>query len=103
MLKLCFYVPATHLEKVKTACFAAGAGRIGNYDSCAWECLGMGQFRALPGAKPFLGKPLETEKVAEYRVEMILEAKLAKDVIAALKASHPYETPAYDIVRIESF
>ena len=46
MYKLAFFVPAEHKDKVKAAVFAAGAGRIGNYDSCCWEVSGTGQFRA---------------------------------------------------------
>ena len=70
MYKLCFYVPESHLEAVKAAVFAAGAGRIGNYDSCCWEVLGQGQFRPLTGSDPFIGRQGEVERVAEYRVEM---------------------------------
>lgn len=51
--KLCFYVPVTHIEQVKQAMFAAGAGTIGNYDCCAWQVLGVGQFRPLAGSQAF--------------------------------------------------
>ena len=57
MYKLCFYVPDSHLEAVKKAVFAIGAGRIGAYDSCCWQVLGQGQYRPLEGSQPFLGKP----------------------------------------------
>ena len=55
MYKLCFYVPDSHVEAVKQAVFAAGGGRVGAYDSCAWQVLGQGQFRPLTGSQPFLG------------------------------------------------
>lgn len=101
MLKLGIYIPASHLDEVKTALFAAGAGRIGNYDSCCWQTAGQGQFRPMDGSKPFLGRQGQVESVEEYRVEMVCEDALIGEVIAALKASHPYEEPAYDVVRLE--
>ncbi len=100
--KLTFYVPATHLEQVKAAVFQAGAGRLGDYDQCAWEVLGQGQFRPLPGANPFLGAVGTLEQVAEYRVEMLVQAELLSAVIAALRLAHPYQTPAYDVVAIHA-
>jgi len=66
LFKLTVYVPVSHLEAVKDALFAAGAGRVGDYDRCAWQVLGEGQFRALPGAQPFVGAVGVQESVAEY-------------------------------------
>lgn len=97
--KLCFYVPADHLDAVKQAVFAAGAGRIGHYDSCAWQVLGEGQFRPLKGSKPFVGSTDDLEKVAEYRVEMVCEQAVLKAVVAALRLAHPYEEPAFDVMQ----
>ena len=97
MYKLCFYVPETHLESVKQAVFAVGGGRIGDYDHCCWEVLGQGQFRPLSGAKPFLGRADELERVAEYRVELVCADERVRDVVAALRQAHPYEEPAYDV------
>jgi hypothetical protein len=100
MYKLCFYVPESHLEEVKTAVFAAGAGRIGDYDRCCWQVLGQGQFHPLPGSKPFLGKHGAVEVVPEYRVEMVCEAGSVRAVVAALLDAHPYEQPAWDILAL---
>lgn len=100
MYKIVFFVPETHKEAVKQALFDAGAGRIGNYDSCAWETLGTGQFRAMQGANPFLGKIDQIEKVDEYRVELVCEDALIKDAMRAMKAAHPYEEPAYDVIKL---
>lgn len=100
MYKIVFFVPETHKETVKQALFNAGAGRIGNYDSCAWETLGTGQFRAMQGANPFLGKIDQIEKVDEYRVELVCEDALIKDAMRAMKAAHPYEEPAYDVIKL---
>lgn len=97
MYKLCFFVPESHLEPVKQAVFAAGGGRIGDYEHCCWQVLGQGQFRPGPEASPFIGKPGELEQVAEYRVELVCADGLIKGVVAALKQAHPYEEPAYDV------
>jgi hypothetical protein len=99
MLSLIFYVPDSHLEIVKGALFAAGAGKIGNYDSCAWQTKGYGQFRALEGSAPYLGQKGIIEKVDEWKVELVFEESIQEQVLAALKKSHPYETPAYLVVK----
>lgn len=99
MYKLCFYVPLTHLELVKAAVFAAGAGRIGNYEHCCWQIEGTGQFRPLPGADPTIGSIDRLEKVAEYRVDMVCTESCVEAVIEALRAAHPYEEPAFDVVQ----
>lgn len=104
MYKLCFFVPETHVEQVKAAVFAAGAGRIGDYDSCAWQCPGTGQFRPLEGADPFIGTAGgEVEKVAEFRVEMVCEDAWIAAAVAAMKEAHPYEEPAYDVWALAEF
>ncbi len=100
MYKLCFYVPETHLEPVKKAVFAAGGGCIGLYDNCCWQVLGQGQFRALDGSQPFIGQVGGVEQVAEWKVEMVVADELIHDAVKALKKSHPYETPAFDVWRL---
>lgn len=102
MYKIGFYVPDTHGELVKQAMFAAGAGRIGDYDSCCWQTPGQGQFRALAGSQPYLGQQGIVERVAELRVEMVCAAAAIKAAITALRASQPYEEPAFDVVKLES-
>ncbi|MDQ8935664.1 NGG1p interacting factor NIF3 [Acinetobacter rudis] len=100
MLKLVYYVPESHLEQTKTAIFTAGAGRFNGYEHCAWQVLGMGQFKPMMGAQPFIGQPGVLEKVPEWRVELVLEESCAKAVLAALKTSHPYEVPAYEFSQL---
>lgn len=95
--KLCFYVPETHLDEVKQAVFATGAGRIGHYDSCAFQVRGEGQFRPLDGSRPFLGRQGEIERVVEYRVEMVCLESHLRAALAALRLAHPYEEPAIDL------
>jgi hypothetical protein len=101
MYKFCVYIPQSDLEIVKDALFDAGAGRIGNYDRCCWQLLGHGQFRPLAGSQPFIGKCGEVEQVAEYRVEMVCANELVDGVLAALRAAHPYEEPAFDLWRLD--
>ncbi|EJL03076.1 MULTISPECIES: YqfO family protein [Pseudomonas] len=103
MYKLCFFVPASHLDVVKNAVFAAGGGRIGDYDHCAWQVLGLGQFRPLDGSQPFIGEAGQVEQVEEWKVELVVADELIRGAVQALKQSHPYETPAYEIWRLEDF
>ena len=103
MYKLGFYVPESHLEPVKAAVFAAGAGRIGDYDHCCWQVKGEGQFRPLSGSQPFQGHEGMLERLAEYRVEMVCDDEHIEAAIAALKQSHPYEVPSYQVIRLEDY
>ncbi|MBA2929593.1 NGG1p interacting factor NIF3 [Pseudomonas sp. CCUG 57209] len=103
MYKLAFFVPDSHVKTVKTAVFAAGGGRIGDYDNCAWQVLGQGQFRALDGSQPFIGQVGQVEVVEEWKVELVVADALIVAVVAALKLSHPYETPAYEVWQLADF
>ena len=103
MYKLTFFVPDADRDTVKNALFDAGAGRIGNYDRCCWQVLGQGQFRPLPGSDPHIGSTGELEVVEEWKVELVVADELIQAVITVLKATHPYETPAYEVVRLEPF
>jgi hypothetical protein len=106
MYALVFFVPGTHLEEVKNALFAKGAGTMGNYDRCSFQVRGEGQFKPLAGSDPFIGSEDVVERVEEWRVEMIVSEQVVKEVIEALLAAHPYETPAYHLYPVlakESF
>ncbi|ODS22796.1 NGG1p interacting factor NIF3 [Candidatus Endobugula sertula] len=98
MVKLIFYVPVSHIDSVKSAVFATGAGNIGDYEQCCWQVLGEGQFKPLKGSQPYLGEQGKLEKVAEYRVEMVCDDQYVVLAVTALKAAHPYEEPAFDII-----
>lgn len=100
MLKLIYYVPDSHLESTKQAIFSAGAGGIGNYEHCAWQVKGIGQFKPVKGADPYIGELGELEQVDEWRVETIVIEENAKAIAKALKASHPYEEPAFEFIQI---
>lgn len=102
MYQLCFYVPESHCEVVKEAVFARGAGRIGDYEACCWQVLGEGQFRPLPGSRPFLGSEGALEGVPEVRVEMVCSDDCIGEAVAALREQHPYEEPAFHYWRVET-
>jgi len=95
--KLVVFVPPEALDAVRDALFAAGAGRIGDYERCSWYAEGTGTFRALPGAAQTVGAIGREERITELRLETVFPEEAQADVIAALRASHPYEEPAYDV------
>lgn len=99
MIHISFYVPIKDAEKVKNAMFQAGAGRIGNYDHCSFEMKGIGQFRPLPGSRPAIGREGTLETVEELKIDMVCDDTFVADVIVALKNSHPYEQPAYYVIK----
>ncbi|MFQ3786747.1 NGG1p interacting factor NIF3 [Halomonas sp. A29] len=103
MYKLAFYVPIEDAEAVKEAVFASGAGRIGDYEACCFETRGTGQFRPLDGANPHIGQVGDLEKVEEVKVELVCEDALIRDAVKALRAAHPYEEPAFDVWKLETF
>ena len=100
MLKLVVFIPSTHKEEVKSALFAAGAGRQGNYSHCSFEFEGVGQFCPSGAARPFLGESKTLERVKEFRVELLVSEANLQNVLNSLKKSHPYEEPAYDIIKL---
>lgn len=97
LCKLVTYCPAKFTEVVSEALFAAGAGHIGNYDSCSFRSSGEGTFRAGEGANPFVGEVGRLHLESENRIETIFPAYREKEIIAALLQSHPYEEVAFDI------
>ncbi|NKZ90692.1 Nif3-like dinuclear metal center hexameric protein [Rhodococcus hoagii] len=96
-------VPTTDTVRVREALFAAGAGELGDYRECSWTVTGDGQFRPLPGAAPTLGTVGEVETVREDRVEVIAPRRSRARILAALRAAHPYEEPAFDVFETADF
>lgn len=91
------FVPADHAASLRDSLFAAGAGQIGDYSCCSWSTSGTGQFLPHEGATPTIGAVGTVEQVTEDRVEVIAPARLRARVLAALRAGHPYEEPAFDV------
>lgn len=95
--KWVIFVPADNTEALREALFAAGAGRIGDYSHCSWSITGTGQFLPGAGASPAIGTVGAVQRVEEDRVEVIAPASLRARVLAAMRAAHPYEEPAFDV------
>jgi hypothetical protein len=92
-----WFVPEEALEATRDAVFAAGAGHIGDYERCSWYTAGTGTFLPLPGADPTIGDVGREERVAELRVETVVPASSAPQVVRALVDAHPYEEVAYEL------
>ncbi len=95
--KWVIYVPRENAEAVQEAVFEAGAGHIGDYSHCSWSVSGIGQFLPHEGASPAVGSVGRVERVAEDRFEVVAPARARAAVLAAMRAAHPYEEPAFDI------
>jgi len=96
--KLVTFCPHDHADKVRTAMFEAGAGRIGEYDSCSYNTSGEGSFRAIDGANPFVGNMNELHFEKELKIEAIYPVYLEQHIIKSMVEAHPYEEVAYDIL-----
>ena len=103
MYKICVYVPENFVEKVKSALFDAGAGRLGNYGSCSWQTEGIGQFRPLDGSNPTIGSLGEVERIKEFKIELVCADEFVHGAVSAMKAAHPYEEPAFDVWELLGF
>jgi dinuclear metal center YbgI/SA1388 family protein len=97
LVKLVTFLPPDRYEQVSAALFAAGAGKIGLYQDCAFVSTGTGTFLASPEASPYLGRAGQRERVSELRLETLLPKDRASQALAALRLVHPYEEPAVDV------
>lgn len=98
--KLVVFVPADAMAKVTNAVFRAGAGAIGNYRNCGFHTDGTGTFLPMAAAQPAIGQRGRPEVVEEMRFETIVPAEKLDAVVAAMRDAHPYETPAFDILKL---
>jgi hypothetical protein len=95
--KLVVFLPREALDGVRDALFAAGAGRIGDYQRCSWYTAGTGTFLGGEGTTPTVGERGREERVAELRLETVFPEERQDEVVAALRKAHPYEEPAFDV------
>ena len=102
LLKLVVYVPEEHAAKVRNAIFEAGAGVIGNYDSCSYNISGTGTFRAGENTDPFVGEKGKLHFEPEARIETVMPDFVKNKVVSAMLEVHPYEEVAYDIYSLEN-
>ncbi len=100
--KFAVYVPKQHADEVRKAVFEAGAGKIGKYGDTSFNVSGIGTFKPMEGTHPFIGAVGETSTVDEIKIETVVPERFLNRVIFAMKQSHPYEEPAYDIFELKS-
>jgi dinuclear metal center YbgI/SA1388 family protein len=100
--KLFTFVPVDKAEQVRKAIFAAGGGDIGNYSECSFNSEGVGTFKAEAGTDPYVGKQGLQHQEKEIKMEVVFPSFLEKNIINAMKAAHPYEEVAYDIVPLSN-
>lgn len=100
--KVVTFVPNKNLDKVAEAVFSAGGGIIGEYENCSFRIDGLGTFKGSEKSNPVIGKRESLESVHETRFEFIVDAWKLNEVISALKKSHPYEEPAYDVYPLKN-
>ena len=98
--KLVWFVPEEALDATRDAVFRAGAGRIGDYERCSWYTTGTGTFLGGEGTAPAIGEARREERTPELRVETVVAAERAAQVVAALLEAHPYEEAAYELYPI---
>ena len=102
LMKLVVFCPADYAEKVRSVMFEAGAGCIGNYDSCSFNAAGQGSFRAGEETHPFVGEQGKLHFENEIRIETVVPDHLLNRVVAAMLEVHPYEEVAYDIYQLQN-
>lgn len=102
LYKLITFVPKIQSYAVREALFEAGAGQIGNYDACSFNAEGNGTFRSNEKAQPYVGDIGKIHTEPEIRIEVIFPEFRKQKIISALIAQHPYEEPAYDIIKLEN-
>jgi hypothetical protein len=96
-VKLVWFVPEEALDATRDAVFAAGGGRIGEYERCSWYTAGTGTFLGGAETDPTIGERGREERVPELRVETVVPGDRIGAAVAALRLAHPYEEPAYDV------
>jgi dinuclear metal center YbgI/SA1388 family protein len=100
--KLFTFVPLEKAEEVRNAIFSAGGGHIGNYSECSFSVEGAGTFKAGTGTDPYAGIIGERHQEKEQKIEVVFPSFLEARIVAAMKAVHPYEEVAYDVVSLSN-
>ena len=103
MYHLIIYTPAESADAIRTAAAAAGAGKIGLYDSCSFSSKGTGRFRPTKGSDPAIGSVGKLESVEEERIEYLATEENIKDVLQAIVKAHPYEEPALHVLPMNDY
>jgi dinuclear metal center YbgI/SA1388 family protein len=98
--KLFTFAPIDKAEQVRNAIFRAGGGQIGNYSECSFNGEGVGTFKGEEGTNPYVGEVGKQHRENEIKIEVIFPAWLENKVVSSMKAAHPYEEVAYDIINL---
>ncbi len=98
--KLFTFAPVDKAVEVRNAIFRAGGGHIGDYAECSFNSEGTGTFKGEEGANPYVGEVGKQHQEKEIKIEMIFPSWLENNIISALKAAHPYEEVAYDVISL---
>jgi hypothetical protein len=100
--KLVAFIPLESEESVLAALYGAGAGQVGQYKNCSFSVTGSGTFKPEATSRPYIGKTDVQEKVQEIRAELIFPSHLEHPILAALRASHPYEEISYFVTPLNN-
>lgn len=99
-VQISIYVPMGNAEAVRTALADAGAGRLGNYSGASWSTTGVGRFTPMEGSNPTIGAVGVPSDVPEHKIEVLAPREIARSVVEAAIAAHPYEEPAYYVTDV---
>lgn len=97
-VKIFVTIPYDNVDIVRKAVCESGAGLIGNYSHCTYSVKGVGTFVPNENANPYIGASNKLEFVEEEKLEFVCDVDDVKNVIQAIRRTHPYEEPAIDIV-----
>lgn len=100
--KLQTYVPKPNAEDLRQALFSAGAGNIGNYESCSFNIDGEGTYMGNEHSNPTIGKKGKLHTENETAISVTFKKHLQSKVLKTLFKSHPYEEVAYEITTLEN-
>jgi dinuclear metal center YbgI/SA1388 family protein len=101
LLKYAVFTPESHVQAVLDAMASAGGGHIGKYSHCSFRTQGIGTFKPLEGADPFLGEVGKVEETAEWRLECVVPRERLSALLLAVRNVHPYEEIAFDVLPME--
>ena len=100
--KIFTFAPLDKVEQVREAIFKAGGGQIGNYSECSFNAQGTGTFKGNEGSNPYVGEMGKQHQEDEIKIEVIFPAWLENNIVSAMRAAHPYEEVAYDIITLDN-
>ena len=100
--KLQTYVPKANAEALRSALFKAGAGSIGNYESCSFNVDGEGTYMGNEDSNPVIGQKGELHTEKETAISVTFKKHLESKVLKSLFDAHPYEEVAYEISTLEN-